>query len=58
MSARRGPAAGQPVIGWAAGLRETMVVLEYDTCGHARPAGGYVPPPRLHHLVTSATALK
>jgi hypothetical protein len=48
---RRGPAAGEPVISWAAGLRERLVVLESGTCGHAREAAGYVPPPRLRHLV-------
>ena len=50
--ARRGPAVGQPVIGWAAGLRERLLVLESGTCRHARESAGYVPPPRLRHLIT------
>ncbi len=49
--ARRGPAAGEPVLGWAAGLRERLLVLESGTCQHARQAAGYVPPARLRHLV-------
>ena len=50
--ARRGPASGEPVITWAAGLRRQLVVLESGTCRHTREAAGYVPPPRLRHLVT------
>jgi len=50
--ARRGPAPGEPVISWAAGLRERLLILESGTCAHAREAAGYVPPPRLRHLVT------
>ena len=50
--ARRGPAAGEPVITWAAGLRDRLLVLESGTCAHARESAGYVPPPRLRHLVT------
>ncbi len=49
--ARRGPALGEPVLGWAAGLRERLLVLESGTCRHARESAGYVPPPRLRHLV-------
>jgi hypothetical protein len=49
--ARRGPAAGEPVLTWAAGLRERLLVLESGTCTHARESAGYVPPPRLRHLV-------
>jgi hypothetical protein len=49
---RRGPAAGQTVISWAAGLRERLQTLEHGTCSHARKAPGYVPPGRLRHLVT------
>jgi hypothetical protein len=49
--ARRGPRVGEPVIGWAAGLRERLVELECGTCRHGRQAAGYVPPPRLRHLV-------
>jgi hypothetical protein len=40
------------VIRWAAGLLERLLVLESGTCSHAREAAGYVPPPRLRHLVT------
>jgi hypothetical protein len=50
--ARRGPADSDPVMAWAAGLRERLLVLESGTCRHAREAAGYVPPPRLRHLVT------
>jgi len=49
--ARAGPAPGEPVIGWAAGLRDRLRVLESGSCRHARQAAGYVPPPRLRHLV-------
>jgi hypothetical protein len=49
--ARRGPAAGEPVLRWAAGLRDRLLVLESGTCRHARETAGYVPPPRLRHLV-------
>jgi hypothetical protein len=48
---RRGPAPGEPAITWAAGLRERLLVLESGTCRHARETAGYVPPPRLRHLV-------
>ena len=50
--ARRGPAAAEPVITWAAGLRERLVNLESGACRHARESAGYVPPPRLRHIVT------
>jgi hypothetical protein len=49
--ARRGPAAGEPVIHWTAGLLEQLLTLESGTCRHARLSAGYVPPPRLRHLV-------
>ncbi len=49
--ARRGPAAGQPVIRWAASLRSRLQDLERGTCGHARASAGYVPPASLRHLV-------
>ncbi len=49
--ARRGPAAGQPVIRWAAGLRARLQRLERGACSHARASAGYVPPARLRHLV-------
>jgi hypothetical protein len=48
----RGPAAGQPVIGWAAGLRARLQLLETGTCGHARQSPGYQPPDSLRHLIT------
>jgi len=49
--AQRGPAAGEPVITWAGGLRERLLALESGSCRHSREAVGYVPPPRLWHLV-------
>jgi hypothetical protein len=49
--APRGPAAGQPVIRWATGLRGRLQILERGTCSHARASVGYVPPARLRHLV-------
>jgi hypothetical protein len=49
--ARRGPAAGQPVIEWAADVRARLQTLERGTCSHARASAGYVPPARLRHLV-------
>jgi len=49
--ARRGPAAGQPAIAWAAGLRARLQLLETGPCGHARQAPGYVPPASLRHLI-------
>jgi len=49
--ARRGPAATQPVIRWAADVRSRLQPLERRTCGHSRASAVYVPPPRLRHLV-------
>lgn len=49
--APRRPAAGQPVIRWAADLRRRLHILERGTCDHARASAGYVPPERLRHLV-------
>ena len=49
--ARRGPAAGQPAIRWAAGLSARLQPLERGTCGHARASAGYVPSARLRHLI-------
>jgi hypothetical protein len=40
-----------PVIHWAAGLLARLQVLESGTCRHARQSAGYMPPPRLRHLV-------
>ncbi|MGB6455481.1 MAG: DUF222 domain-containing protein, partial [Streptosporangiaceae bacterium] len=48
---RRGPAADQPVIRWAAGLRTRLQKLERGTCSHAHASAGYVPPTGLRHLV-------
>ena len=47
----RGPAAGEPVITWAAGLRARLQMLETGSCSHARQAAGYVPPSALKHLI-------
>jgi hypothetical protein len=49
--ARRGPAAGEPVTGWAAGLRARLQLLETGTCGPARQSPGYQPPNVLRHLI-------
>ena len=49
--ARSGPATGQPVIRWAAGLRDRLQILETGSCSHPRQAAGYVPPSTLRHLV-------
>jgi hypothetical protein len=49
--ARRGPAAGQPVIRWAADLRARLNILERGSCSHARASAGYVPPAKLRHVV-------
>jgi hypothetical protein len=49
--ASAGPAAGQPVIRWAAGLRSRLQVLETGSCGHPRQAPGYAPPNALRHLI-------
>jgi hypothetical protein len=50
--ARHGPAPGQPVISWAAGLRHRLQFLEHGSCSHARQSPRYVPPRKLRHLVT------
>jgi hypothetical protein len=47
----RGPAADEPVIKWAAGLRAKLQLLEQATCSHAREVAGYVPPNSLGHLI-------
>jgi len=47
----RGPAAGEPVIGWAAGLRGRLQILQAGTCGHDRRSPGYAPPADLRHLI-------
>jgi len=47
----RGPATGEPVVRWAAGLREKMQSLETGTCSHARQSSGYVPAAALRHLI-------
>ena len=49
--APHGPAAGQPVIRWAAGLRSRLQILETGSCRHPRQAPGYVPPGTLRHLI-------
>ena len=49
--APHGPAAGQPVIRWAAGLRRRLQILETGSCRHPRQAAGYVPPGTLRHLI-------
>jgi hypothetical protein len=49
--ARTGPAAGQPVIRWVAGLRGKLQLLETGACGHARQSPGYTPPRSLRHLI-------
>jgi hypothetical protein len=49
--ARRGPEHGQPVIQWAAGLRDKLKLLEAGICGHRRQAAGYAPPGSLAHLI-------
>ncbi|HSR84660.1 MAG TPA: HNH endonuclease signature motif containing protein [Streptosporangiaceae bacterium] len=50
--ARRGPAAGEPAIRWAAGLRAKLQLLETDSrCSHPRQSPGYVPPASLRHLI-------
>ena len=47
----RGPAAGQPVLTWAAGLRARLGLLETGSCRHARQSAGYQPPESLRHLI-------
>jgi hypothetical protein len=49
--ARRGPAAGEPVLRWAAGLRARLGLLETGQCSHAVQSPGYRPPAALRHLV-------
>ncbi len=54
--ARRGPAAGEPVLRWAAGLRSRLGLLETDLlntahCSHVHQTAGYRPPAGLRHLV-------
>ncbi|HSR84499.1 MAG TPA: HNH endonuclease signature motif containing protein [Streptosporangiaceae bacterium] len=49
--ARRGPGADEPVIRWAAGLRNKVELLETWPCGHSRQSTGYVPPRSLRHLI-------
>jgi hypothetical protein len=49
--ARRGPAAGQPVLKWVAGLRIKLQLLEIDNCSHARQSASHRPPASLRHLV-------
>ena len=47
----RGPATGEPVARWAAGLRARMQFLETGTCSHARSSPCYTPPAALRHLI-------
>jgi len=49
--ARRGPAAGEPVLRWAAGLRTRLGLLETGECSHAAESPAYRPPTRLRHLI-------
>jgi hypothetical protein len=49
--ASRGPAAHEPVIRWAAGLRASLQMLEQGSCSHPRQAAGYRPPNLLQHLI-------
>ena len=49
--ARRGPAAGEPVLRWVAGLRARLGLLETGDCSHASESASYRPPARLRHLV-------
>jgi hypothetical protein len=46
-----GPAAGQPVLSWAAGLRKKLKLLETGSCGHAHESACYQPPSTLRHLI-------
>jgi hypothetical protein len=48
---RRGPSADQPVIGWVAGLRSKLHLLEIDNCSHTFQSGSYQVPLALRHLV-------
>ena len=50
--ARYRPEPGsEPVIRWAAGLRDRLQILQTGTCGHARQSLGYAPPAALRHLI-------
>ncbi len=49
--ARSGPAAGEPVLRWAAGLRARLKLLETSPCSHALESASYQPPAALRHLV-------
>lgn len=49
--ASKGPAAGEPVLRWAAGLRARLRLLETGECSHATESPAYRPPARLRHLV-------
>ena len=49
--ASKGPAAGEPVPRWAAGLRARLGLLETGECSHATESPAYRPPARLRHLV-------
>jgi len=46
-----GPEPGSLAIGWAAGLRERLQLLETDSCHHRRQAAGYSWPASLRHLI-------
>jgi hypothetical protein len=48
---RHGPAAGQPVVTWAAELRAKFQFLETGSCSHARQSPRYVWPAGLRHLI-------
>jgi hypothetical protein len=49
--ARTGPAAGEPVTGWVAGLAGQLELLEQEDCSHQRRSSGYQPSGSLRHLV-------
>jgi hypothetical protein len=49
--ASKGPAAGEPVLRWAAGLRARLRLLETWECSHATESPAYRPPAALRHLV-------
>jgi hypothetical protein len=46
-----GPRPGQPILGWAAGLKERLQLLEFGTCSHVRESPSYVWPATLRHLI-------
>lgn len=48
---RNGPAAGQPVLRWVAGLRTKLRLPEIDNCSHTLESASYQPPLALRHLV-------